>query len=120
MKTKRKVIRNFIYKGKRKRVEDGPIESPIASEQGASFTFHTNEKFSVWLLCLTLRYGEHLSKSFDVDWCDVEDQSGTPLESLIKVSHLPDRFLIFLKSQLMVSNRIQVIIKMKFQAIYTQ
>ena len=37
MKTKRKVIRNFIYKGKRKRVEDGPIESPIASEQEASF-----------------------------------------------------------------------------------
>ena len=92
MKTKRKVIRNFIYKGKRKRVEDGPIESPIASEQEASFTFHTNDvRFSVWLLCLTLRYGEHLSKSFDVDWCDAEDQSGTPLESLIKVSHLPDR-----------------------------
>ena len=74
MKTKRKVLRNFIYKGKRKRVEDGPIESPIASEQEASFTFHTNDvRFSVWLLCLTLRYGEHLSKSFDVDWCDAED-----------------------------------------------
>ena len=91
MKTKRKVIRNFLYKGKRKRVEDEPIESPIASEQEASFTFHTNDvRFSVWLLCLTLRYGEHLRKSFDEDWCDAEDQSGTPLESLIKVSHLPD------------------------------
>ena len=90
MKTKRKVIRNFLYKGKRKRVEDGPIKSPIASEQEASFMFHIDDvRFSVWLLCLTLRYGEHLSKSFDVDWCDAEDQSGTPLESLIKVSHLP-------------------------------
>ena len=39
MKRKRKVIR----KGKRKRVEDGPIESPIAGEQEASFTFHTND-----------------------------------------------------------------------------
>ena len=57
-----------------------PIESPIASEQETSFTFHTNDvRFSIWLLCLTLRYGEHLSKSFDVDWCDAEDQSGTPL-----------------------------------------
>ena len=91
MKRKKKVIRNFIYKGKRKHVEDGIIESPIASEQEASFTFHTNDvHFSVWLLCSTLGYGEHLSKSFDVDWCEAEDQSGTPLESLIKVSHLPD------------------------------
>ena len=90
MKTKRKAIRNLIYKGKRKHVEDGPIESPIASEQEASFTFHTNNvRFSVWLLCLRLRYGEHLSKSFDVDWCDAEDQSGTPLKCLIKVSRLP-------------------------------
>ena len=81
-------------------MEDGPIESPIASEQEVFFTFHANDvRFSVWLLCLTLRYGEHLSKSFEkkqhknikTDWCDAEDQSGTPLESLIKVSHLPDR-----------------------------
>ena len=68
MKRKRKVIKNFIYKGKRKRVGDGPIECQVSSEQEASFTFHTNDvRFSVWMLCLTLTYGEHLSKSFDVD-----------------------------------------------------
>ena len=72
-------------------MEDGPIESPIASEQEASLAFHTNGvRFSVWLLCLTLRYGEHLRKSFHVNWFDAENQSGTPLKSLIKVSHLPD------------------------------
>ena len=117
---KRKVIRNFIYKGKRKRVEDGPIESPIASEQEASFTFHTNDvRFSVWLSCLPLRHGEHLSKSFDADWCDAEGQSGTPLESLIKVSHLPDTDNELLEATLdgIESNSSD---KTKFQAVYTQ
>ena len=67
MKTKRKVIRNFIYKGKRKRAEDGPVESPTASEQEASFTFLQMMLDFQSGCCLTLRYGEHLSKSFDVD-----------------------------------------------------
>ena len=56
MKTKRKVIRNLFIKGRENVWKKVPIESPIASEQEASFTFHTNDvRFSVWLLCLTLR-----------------------------------------------------------------